>query len=395
MKGKMEKNTILTLRKQGKAIREIARVTGFSKNTVKKYIRDYEVKMDLINSGKLPEETIIRLQEEVVNEPTRKRARTCNRIFKGKLEDDFNNILRLHEEKDNILGRNKQKLTAKKIHKELLKKGHKIGASTVQIKFRKYKDTYKETFIKQQYNLGQRAEYDFHQVKLCIGNKVVIYHQATIAAPTSNTYFIKLYKDETINSVIDSIVSFFNHCGGVYKEMVFDNMSTVVKRLIIGKKEKEYTEDIIKLSNYYGFKIVTCNVAKGNEKGTVENGGKFIRNDFFSLNFKFDTEEDLVNYYTKELEVINSTSYEVFAKEKEALIELPIRPYVKCNNLVLKVNSYSTIRVNNNYYSVPDTLIGETLTVRDYIDTIVIDGIYASKLFWSKNRTDNICVNHT
>ena len=104
MKDKMEKNTILTLRKQGKAIREIARVTGFSKNTVKKYIRDYEVKMDLINSGKLPEETIIRLQEEVVNEPTRKRARTCNRIFKGKLEDDFNNILRLHEEKDNILG---------------------------------------------------------------------------------------------------------------------------------------------------------------------------------------------------------------------------------------------------------------------------------------------------
>ena len=64
MKDKVEKNTILTLRKQGNAIRKIARATGFSKNILKKYIRDYEVKMDLINSGKLPEETIIRLQEK-------------------------------------------------------------------------------------------------------------------------------------------------------------------------------------------------------------------------------------------------------------------------------------------------------------------------------------------
>ena len=39
--------------------------------------------MDLINSEKLPEETIIRLQEEVVNEPTRKRVRTCNGILRG------------------------------------------------------------------------------------------------------------------------------------------------------------------------------------------------------------------------------------------------------------------------------------------------------------------------
>ena len=41
----MEKNTILTLRKQGKTIREIARVTGFSKNTAKKYIKDYEMNL--------------------------------------------------------------------------------------------------------------------------------------------------------------------------------------------------------------------------------------------------------------------------------------------------------------------------------------------------------------
>ena len=55
-------------------------------------------------------------------------------------------------------------------------------------------------------------------------------------------------------------------------------------------------------SNYYGFKITTCNVAKGNEKGHVENSGKLLRNDLFSLNYKFETEEELYDYYHKELE---------------------------------------------------------------------------------------------
>ena len=82
VKYKMEKNTILTLRKQVKVIKKIARVASFSKNTVRKYIRDYEVKMDLINSGKLPEETIIRLREEVVNEPTQRTIDIIERKYK-------------------------------------------------------------------------------------------------------------------------------------------------------------------------------------------------------------------------------------------------------------------------------------------------------------------------
>ena len=41
----MEKNTMITLHKQGKAIKEISRITGYSKNTIKKYIREYDGKI--------------------------------------------------------------------------------------------------------------------------------------------------------------------------------------------------------------------------------------------------------------------------------------------------------------------------------------------------------------
>lgn len=56
-----------------------------------------------------------------------------------------------------------------------------------------------------------------------------MYHQVTISLPKSNYVFGLLYKNENIKTVLDSIIRFINHCDGVFEEMVFDNMSTVVK----------------------------------------------------------------------------------------------------------------------------------------------------------------------
>jgi len=40
-------------------------------------------------------------------------------------------------------------------------------------------------------------------------------------------------------------------------------------RKFVGRNEKEATEDLIKISLYYGFKYRFCNIASGNEKGHV------------------------------------------------------------------------------------------------------------------------------
>ena len=72
---------------------------------------------------------------------------------------------------------------------------------------------------------------------------------------------------------LDSLIAFFEEIEGVPKTVVFDNMRNVVSKFVYGGA-KEYTEDILKISNYYGFKIVTTNPRRGNEKGHVEQGGK-------------------------------------------------------------------------------------------------------------------------
>ncbi|MFA7689114.1 MAG: IS21 family transposase, partial [Bacilli bacterium] len=112
----------------------------------------------------------------------------------------------------------------------------------------------------------------------------------------------------------------------MFIEMVFDNMSNVIKRFIY-KGEKQLTDDLLKISNYYGFKVNTTNPRSGNEKGHVENSGKTVRRELFSLKYEFETEEDLMLYFESELDKRNKPFLDEFEKEKKHLLLAPVHNY--------------------------------------------------------------------
>lgn len=56
------------------------------------------------------------------------------------------------------------------------------------------------------------------------------------------------------------------------------------------------TDEITRFAAYYGFAVNTCNARKGNEKGHVENSGKCVRRDLFSLRYEFEDERELKDY---------------------------------------------------------------------------------------------------
>src|SRR6056297_3178014 len=82
-------------------------------------------------------------------------------------------------------------------------------------------------------------------------------------------------------------------------------MKVAVARFV-SKTEKIPTEDLLKISMYYGFKYRFCNTRRGNEKGHVERSVEYIRRKVFSKKDKFKTLEEANNYLEKELEKLNS-----------------------------------------------------------------------------------------
>lgn len=366
----INKNAVIVKYQSGESKREIAKDLGISRNTVDKYVNEY-IQLQHELSQAVDQTVIAAIQTKICSAPKRKPANVKKKAFTPEVERRFLELLEIDAKRSEILGSNKQTISAASLTRRHNNEGYKVSESTILIHFNLYKNAHPECFIKQWYDYGKRAEYDFHQIKVKFAGEVKVYHQVTISLPKSNYVFGLLYKNENIKTVLDSIIRFINHCDGVFEEMVFDNMSTVVKR-VIKPNDEEFTDDIIKLSIYYGFKITTCNPRSGNEKGHVENSGNLVRKELFSLNYEFESEEALYSYYSKELAKYNEKELKEFEIEKKALKSKPQNDYLICDFQTCTVSSYSLVTIDNNFYSVPDDYVGKDVIANIFTDRIVL-----------------------
>lgn len=361
------KNEIIALHRQGISNREISKRLGISRNTTNKYVKEANNLFKQIEN-ETDESKIFLLQNELVSRPKRKSVWT-RKVFTGELKQRFYELISLDEERDTKLGINKQKLTASLLHRTLKSEGFDVGITTIQTEFKIYKNKHKEAFIKQEYDPGFRAEYDFHEIKVIEAGKIKKRYQATITLPHSNYVFAKHYPDQRKENFLDSLISFFEEIEGVPKTVVFDNMRNVVRKFVYGGS-KEYTEDLLKFSNYYGFKIITTNPRRGNEKGHVEQGGKVIRKELFTFNYEFDTLADLREYTKDELEKLNNKSLPKFINEKTQLLNLPLVRYEIGTLVNSVVNSESLIQIDSNQYSVPESYVNKDVYSNVYNEVI-------------------------
>jgi hypothetical protein len=137
----------------------------------------------------------------------------------------------------------------------------------------------------------------------------------------------------------------------------------------IGKTEKELNPDLIALSTYYGFTPNVTNCYRGNEKGYVESSVKAVRKEAFSLRYKFASLEEAEGHLEKELTRMNAGS----SMEEEMKCLLPWRPPLELSRVTeQRVDKYSFVRVGNNYYSVPEYLVGMKVTVRNYMKEVAV-----------------------
>jgi transposase len=361
----MEKHTIITLMNQGKSLRETSKITGICRKTVTRYWKEYLALTEQINTGG----DIKDIQEQITRCPKYDTSSRKPLKYNSAIDEAIDKLLDGEQLKLKLLGAtHKQHLTCRQIHESLVKQGFDIGLSTVTANVSRKRQRNKEAFIRQEYELGQRLEYDFGEVRLVIGGVSNVYYIAALASPASNFRWGYLYANQKKESFMDSHVRFFEHIGGVWSEIVYDNMKNVVSRFI-GKNEKVLNDDLVKMSIYYGFAINVTNCFSGNEKGYVESSVKWLRNKLFAYRYAFDTLEDAKQYMNERLCELNKAS----RIEEEKIHLIPARPPLELANISEHVvDKYSFIRIDNGLYSVPDYLVGHSLCVKCYPDEIIV-----------------------
>lgn len=363
----IDKHTIIKLWELGKTIRQIAVELGLHRKTVTRYLNKHKFLINKLEKT-TDQDEILAIQEEITSLPKYEVKNRNKFKYTKEIDDRIDQILYQEEIKNSELGPNKQKLTILQIHEILVSEGYDISKTTVGVNIKKKRDTQKEVFIKQEYQYGDRIEFDYGEVKLLINGVMTKFHIAVFTSPASKFRYAYLYTDQSKNSFMDAHVKFFEMSGGVYREVVYDNMRNVVSGFI-GKNEKLINEDLLKMSIYYGFNINVTNCFKGNEKGSVENSVKYIRNKVYAKKYKFDSFNEARLHLQNTLPEINKNC----DVELERNYLLPYRPKLEIGIMAAhKVDKYSFIRVDNNFYSVPEFLCGRTVNVKKYIDRILI-----------------------
>ncbi len=201
----------------------------------------------------------------------------------------------------------------------------------------------------------------------------------------------KLYK--TRQDVFDCLIASFKATGGVPREILFDNMSSVVdrdgKKASISNEMKAFAKDM-------GFKIKLCKPRHAFTKGKVEALNKFLAW-LVPYEGEFESEEELISILSR----INKKVCEricdetgvppilLFQKEKEYLQSLPgdkvLESYLTYDRQTT-VRKDSMVTYMKNKYSVPAEYIGKPVRLKVYDDSLQI--YYSTELIVSHRLSD-------
>lgn len=264
------------------------------------------------------------------------------------------------------------------VFKFIQKKGYEGGYQTVNNFVKNHrKSEVKKATIRFDTSPGLQAQVDWKESLKMISKNGEIFEVNIflMVLGYSRLKYLKLTTDRTQNTLFECLFEAFRYYGGIPREILFDNMSTVVdrsrttfKNIAINKNFKYFSLDA-------GFDVITCRPYRPETKGKVETLAKLVDrltpyNEEFNT---FDELEMIVESFNHDInsEVSQATNEEPFIrfqKEKEYLNPLPTMDILLSyfhHEKEYKVSNESMIRYKGKKYSVPTSYIGQYLTVSE------------------------------
>ena len=204
--------------------------------------------------------------------------------------------------------------------------------------------------------------------------------------PYSNAGFIQLQPGENLECLMESMVSIFNHIGGVPIEIWFDNASSMVTDIMRGGG-RNLVERFVRFSEHYGFTPIFMNPASGNEKGAVENKVCYSRNNFLvplprflslkayneELLTRCDKDEDREHYRHPD-----ETIEDRFKQDSNVLRRLPDKPFdtAKYERIITDKWGKFTLNAGKHTYSVAPEFASQEVWVKltaEYVTVLDLD----------------------
>jgi transposase len=349
----------------GKKIKQIARETGHSKNTIKKVLRgEY--------SGYTPREAqpypvlgpyLKLIDQWLIDDKQRpkKQRHTAVRVYN-----------RLRQEHDFQGG---ETTVGRYVREAKLRLG--VGAQQV--------------FIPCDPQIGTEPEVDWGQCTAILAGVETKLKLFCMRSKCSGKHFVRCYPCERQQALFDGHIRGFSFFCGIFPILIYDNLTTAVQKILRGKK-RVLQESYEKFQGYYNFTPRFCNRGQGHEKGGVEGLVGYSRRNYMVPVPEADSLEDLnkklfqdcSSYGSHRIAGREQTVNELYEAERHHLLPLPDIAFSNLETSSGKVDKYSTVVVDKNRYSVPTSYAYLKVNVVLHVDRVEV--FYRSRKIASHQR---------
>lgn len=358
---------------QGESERSIMRNTGFSRGTVRDYLK-------IVSScGYEPEQALSLTESELHS--LIKQARSEMKPLVSNRKDEFNRQVDLLSKELNKTGVTRQLLWQEYINE------YPDGYSYTQFCYHfTQQNNIKRASMHFNHQPGEYMMIDFagdllHYVDIDTGERVAC-QVLVVILPYSGYMYVQAMHSQKQEDLIGGLNNALNYFGGSPRNMKMDNLKSGVKKA--NRYDPDFTDLMMSFSSHYGINCTTARVAKPKDKPHVE-GGVLIsyRRIYAPLrNNTFHSLAALNHAIRNQLEVHHQmrfqnkpfTRTELFLEEKGFLKSLPDKQFEKYCTTKAKVqrNYHVQLGEDKHFYSVPFKLIGKTLKLIYTLDTVEI-----------------------
>ena len=338
-------------RRDNKSVREIARLTGLSRNTVAKW-----------------------LEAPLEGQPKYRREAQPSKLTA------FHEALEQALKADSHRPR-RERRTARALYAEVKAGGYEGGYTRLTDFVRAWRGgqgqgLLTKAFVPLAFEWGEAFQFDWSEECLVVGGvyrRLQVSHMKLCA---SRAFWLVAYPSQGHEMLFDAHTRSFAALGGIARRGIYDNMRTAVDKVLKGKGRIVNARFAVMCAHYL-YDADFCNVASGWEKGVVEknvqdsrrriwiDAGRQRFGSLVELNVWLAARCRALWQEVRHPEHGQFSVAEMLEHERSHLMPMP-EPFDGYVEKPARVSSTCLVSVARNRYSVPCELAGQMLSTRLY-----------------------------
>ena len=270
--------------------------------------------------------------------------------------------------------------SAQQIFQRLREAGFDGGFTIVKDYVRTVRPVRREAFLKLSFAPGECAQVDWGEFgSIGVGSTRRRLSFFVMVLCYSRLMYVEFTVSQTMEHFLAAHEHAFAAFQGCPARLMIDNLKSAVLTRVVGEAPV-FNARFADFARHWGFDITACNLAKGNEKGRVENGVGYIKKNFLNgLDFlDFSAVNPAAQVWLATIANVrihgqtHQRPMDLFKEEQSRLQPLNPMPYDVGSIKSQRASKQFRVALDTNHYSAPAEYASQPLTVKAYPDRVCI-----------------------